>query len=159
MYRSTNPYQPPQATDGDGGSAKTAVRRASTICIPPLLAIGGTLIFWLGLASVLDKTVASFDNRSLMIIWSTSLFLSVVVSVYLVIRVWPDRLSPVSMGAGFVFFGLAFWLLEGDTSNGTDLIHMSILYGTLTAVPVLVFVMTQGLGRRRRAEVTESVGE
>jgi hypothetical protein len=154
---SSNPYQPPNANSGNIGSRKKAARRASTICIPPVLAIGSTLVLWLGFASVLGKIVVSFDNSSLMLVWSSTLFLSVAVSVYLLNQVWPGRLSPVAMSSAFVMFGVAFCLFEGDTSNGTDSFQMLILYGTLILVPAMVFVMTLRLGRKRKAQATDNV--
>ena len=152
---STNPYQPPSVPGRHIGSPTTAASRAITFCVPPILTIGCTLIFWLGFASVLGQTVASFNARALMFVWSATLVVSVAVSAYLIIRVWPHQLSAVSMSVGFVLFGVGFWLVEGDTSNGTDLLHMSILYGTLMALPLMAFVMTRHLERRRHADATE----
>ena len=145
----TNPYQSPHAPGEDTGLPKTATYRASTIFIPPVLAIGSTLVFWLGLATVLSSLVAPLSPPNLMFIWSSTLFFSVAISVYLIIRVWPRQLSPVSMCVGFVFFGVVFCLFEGDTSNGTNIFQMSILYGTLVTLPAMVFVMTRRIDRRR----------
>ncbi len=155
----TDPYQSPSVPGGHIELPETATHRGSTIFIPPILAIGFTLVFWLGLANVLWSIVASFNNLSLMAVWSSTLFFSVSVSVYLIIRVWPRQLSPVSMGVGFVLFGVVFCLSEGYTSPGTDIYQMSVMCGTLVALPAMVFVMTRSLDQRRplmRLRVTQT---
>ena len=152
----TDPYQSPSVPGGHIELPETATHRGSTIFIPPILAIGFTLVFLLGLANVLWSIVASFNKLSLMAVWSSTLFFSVSVLVYLIIRVWPRQLSPVSMGVGFVLFGVVLCLSEGYTSPGTDIYQMSIMCGTLVA---MVFVMTRSLDQRRplmRLSVTET---
>ncbi len=154
-----NPYEPPRVPNADAAVPATADNPVSAICIPPVLAIACTMIFWLALANALDPTISSFDNRSLMFVWSTTLILSAAVSVYLIIRVWPQKLSRASMSAGFVLFGVVFLLLEGDTSNGTDSLHMLILYGTLLMLPVMAFALTRYLGQRRHADAGENAAD
>ena len=68
-------------------------------------------------------------------------------------EVWQEYVEPhpivaavvVGLGWGLVF-GLVdglFALLEGDTSNGTDYVNMTIVYGSLLALPVAMFLLTR----------------
>ena len=141
-----NPYDSPNVP-GDQVSSSQSKPSVSltTILIPPVLAIGFTLVIWLAFAGVFGNVAATLDDYGLLFVWSSTLFVSVTMSVYLVFRLWPSNLSAISMSLGFVLFGIVFCALEGDTSNGTDSLHMAIPYGTLTALPLFVFSMTHYL--------------
>jgi len=163
---SANPYDPPKvpsdpgSSSGDPGNSTAEPGSCSqskpganltTLFIPPVLAIGFTLVVWLAFAGVLGNVAATLDDYGLLFVWSSTLFVSTTMSVYLVFRLWPYRLSAVSMSLGFILFGIVFCALEGDTSNGTDPVHMTILYGTLTTLPCLVFVMTHYLRKPEKS--------
>lgn len=141
-----NPYDPPKVPGEPVSSSKSKNGAGlTTLLIPPILAIGCTLIIWLAFASVFGSLAATLGDTGLMLVWSSTLFVSVISSVYIVFRLWPSRLSAISMSLGFILFGVVFCALEGDTSNSTDSVHMAILYGTLTTLPCLVFFMTHYL--------------
>ena len=135
-----NPYHSPLETDSRSKRKDSA--SVATILAPPILAIICTLIFWLGFASILNATV---NAQNVMFIWSSTLIISRTMSTYLINRLWPQKLSAVSMCLGYVLFGIIFCILEGDTSNGTDLVQASILYGTLSIGPVIALVLTRFL--------------
>ena len=155
-----NPYQPPSVQDCElptsTSTSTSAVSRTTTLLVPPILTVACTLVFWLGFASVLGQAV---NARNVIFIWSATLLISVAVSTYLVNRIYPRQLSALSVGVGYVLFGIVFCLLEGDTSNGTDLMQALVVYGTLTATPLIAFALTWMLNRRRVAHFARLDGK
>ncbi|MCR9201751.1 MAG: hypothetical protein NXI04_24155 [Planctomycetaceae bacterium] len=146
--RSSNPYESPSAPTPSVNSAAAPDNRplrATAVLLPPVLTVGATLIIWLSFANALNSRVHA---GNVMVAWSSTLVLSAALSSIAVARIWPARLSPLSMALGFVLFGIVFCVLEGDTSNGTDPVQMTFLYGTLSAVPVLVFVIARQINKR-----------
>ncbi len=137
LTNSSNPYQPPGVQNHDPGVLSESQRVSRFI--PPILSVSITLVLWVVAAITLSGMTSP---RTGMLLWSGTLIASLVVSTLLVNRFWPRRTSAISMGLGYVLFGIVFCLLEGDTSNGTDLFQASIVYCTLITAPVIAGVLT-----------------
>jgi len=129
-----NPYQPPASTT----SEQVPVSRVRYLAnlVPATLAVGLTLLLWVVLVSTLDELVG---YRFSMVMWAFTLYLSSLISVFTVNRIWQTRTYPLAFGLAFAVFSFVFLAAEGDTSNGTDYWIMSIIYGTLLSLPVATF--------------------
>lgn len=137
-YQSSNTQLGPQTT--------SVVSNIATMLVPPLLAIVLTLILWLGFAALIRPPM---DDHALILVWSATLFVSVVTTTYFVSRIWPQRVLPTSIAIAYALFGVAFVLLEGDTSNGTDLFQATVVYGSLIALPAVAYYVTGQVNKVR----------
>ena len=151
---SPNPYQPPNVQNPSDSKPSLSLGDVSTWFLSPILAVGCTLIIWLSIATLMQSQAAKSSNETLMILWATSLFFSITISVSIVAWFWPRRVSPISVGIGFAVFGIAFGMLEGDTSNGVDIFQISVLYATLISQPFYAYVLTRYVTFRRFRKVS-----
>lgn len=140
-----NPYQSPKLSERTRRFVISPATVASYL-LPPILAIASTLIIWLAMANLMSSQVTM---TNVMFLWSITFFVSSGVSTCFINLAWPRRLSAFAMAIGWVLFGVIFCFVEGDTSNGTDQVQAAILYGTLSAAPIVVFAITRQLGKLR----------
>ena len=144
LVNDPNPYQPPGVLDS--GLPTNFGSGVMRLLVPPLLTIVITLLLWVGLALLLGRMA---NNRNVIFLWSLTLIISTASSIYFVCRLWRQKVSATSVGIGYFLFGIAFCLLEGDTSRGTDLVQASTVYGTLIALPLIAFLLTWNLNRSK----------
>lgn len=133
-----NPYHPPSTPASD--AVPNSRHRFFSSIAPATLAVGLTLLLWIVLVSTLDGLLG---HRFAMLPWSLTLVLSCSVSILAINRVWRAAVQPLAYGAAFSVFSIVYVLAEGDTSNGTDLGLMTIVYGTLLALPGVAFFIAR----------------
>lgn len=141
---SQNPYAPP----GDSLAADPTPSRVSLLgrrMIPAIITVAFTLVIWVAAVSVLDRFA---NGRTGIIAWSICLYFSTAVSTTTMNYVWRSRTFPFAFGCAFAVFSLVFCLLEGDTSNGTDVFQASVVYGTLITIPVLAYAVAYVFANR-----------
>ena len=134
---SQNPYAPPSASLAvDPTPSRVSLLGRSVI--PAIITVVFMLVLWVAAVSVLDRLA---NGRTGIIVWSISLYFSTAVSTTTVNYFWRSRTFPFAFGCAFAVFSLVFCLLEGDTSNGTDVFQASVVYGTLITIPVFAYAL------------------
>jgi hypothetical protein len=140
-----NPYLPP--TSPSPVTNLGLARRYLNYLISAMLSVGLTLLLWVAIASIVSTFDRSVGNHFIMLLWAFTLFLSSSISTAAICWLWGTKTHPLAFGGAFSIFSIAFVLLEGDTSNGTDSFQMTIIYGTLTALPVFIFLFARWAAR------------